>query len=201
MTTAIYIRVSSKSQKEESQLPDCERWAAAQTDPVAWYRDQFTGTQMDRPGFTKLLSDVRSGKITRIVVWRFDRLGRTALGLHQLLAELRSLKTGFVSLRDGFDLGTPTGRMVYGILASVAEYETEVRKERQSAGIEAAREANGGKCPWGGKAKGSRTGKVAEKAALVKQLHSEGQPIAAIARLVGISRPTVYTLLDQDQGE
>jgi DNA invertase Pin-like site-specific DNA recombinase len=50
-------------------------------------------------------------------------------------------KVTLVSLRDGLDLKTPTGRMAYGILASVASYETEVRTERQRAGIEAAREA------------------------------------------------------------
>ena len=67
-----------------------------------------------------------------------DRLGRTAKGLLTLLDELQPLNVGFVSLREGFDLSTPAGRLMAGVLASVAAYEIEVRKERQLAGIEKA---------------------------------------------------------------
>lgn len=97
---------------------------------------------MERPGLEKLLADVRSGKVSKVCVWRLDRLGRTAKGLLTLLDELQVLGVGFVSLREGFDLSTPAGRLMAGVLASVAAYETEVRKERQLAGI--ARPATNG---------------------------------------------------------
>ena len=59
LATAIYVRVSSRSQDTASQEPDLKRWAAAQQDePVRWYRDKFTGKTMDRPGFNRLLADV-----------------------------------------------------------------------------------------------------------------------------------------------
>ena len=90
---------------------------------------------MERPGLERLLADVRSGKVTKVCVWSLDRLGRTVKGLLTLLDELQSLNVGFVSLREGFDLSTPAGRLMAGVLASVAAYETEVRKERQLAGI------------------------------------------------------------------
>ena len=98
-------------------------------DPVRWYRDTFTGTQMERPGWDTLTTDLRAGLIRQIVIWRLDRLGRTTSGLVNLLEELRDRKVGLVSLRDGaLDPTTPTGRLIYTILSSVATYETEVRK-------------------------------------------------------------------------
>ena len=104
--------------------------------------------------------------------------------------ELQSLDVGFVSLREGFDLATPAGRLMAGVLASVAAYETEVRKERQLAGIAKAE----GKC-WGGRRAGTRVRLTEEKEALIRQLHAENKPVAAIARLVHLTRRTVYRAL------
>ena len=59
----IYLRVSKRNgQDVRSQLPDLERWAAAQDQPVRWYRDRFTGRTMDRPGWCALESDITAGK-------------------------------------------------------------------------------------------------------------------------------------------
>jgi DNA invertase Pin-like site-specific DNA recombinase len=108
-----------------------------------------------------------------------------------LLDELRDLKVGLVSLRDGtLDPTTPAGRLIYKILSSVAAYETEVRKERQMAGIQAVRNRNGGKCPWGGSKLGRRLKVTEDKEGLIKRLHEEGRRITSIARLVGLSRQT-----------
>src|SRR3954451_24102114 len=104
MTTAIYVRVSSRKQDQASQLPDLERFAANVEGDVKWYRDKATGKTMDRPGWKALEGDMRSGKVTRIVTWRLDRLGRTTAGLTTLFEELVARKVGLVSIRDGFDL-------------------------------------------------------------------------------------------------
>jgi DNA invertase Pin-like site-specific DNA recombinase len=94
---------------------------------------------MERPGIERLLRDVRSRKIPKVVAWRLDRLGRTARSLLELLEELQHLGVGFLSLREGIEVGTPAGRLMAGVLAPVAAYETEVRKERQMAGIAKAK--------------------------------------------------------------
>src|SRR6202042_1988554 len=107
----------------------------------------------------KLLAAMRAGKISSVVVWRLDRLGRTAKGLTALFEELRELGVNLVSLKDCLDLATPAGRLMACVLASVAAYETEVRAERVLAGQEAARAA--GK-KWGGSEKGRRL-KVSEE--------------------------------------
>jgi DNA invertase Pin-like site-specific DNA recombinase len=124
-----------------------------------------------------------------------DRLGRTAGETIRLLDELEAKGIGFISLRDGFDPSTPSGRLQRNILASVAQFETEIRKERQFNGIAAARAANGGKCPWGGRKAGSRITLTTEKEALARKLKKEGQSVASIARNLGLARKTVYVAL------
>ena len=124
--TALYLRVSHRDQSHASQMPDLERWAEAHDGRVEWFRDTFTGRTMDRPGMDRLLVELRAGRLCRIVVWRLDRLGRTTRGLCQLFEELQEKKVDLVSLKDGFSLASPAGRLHARILASVAEYETEI---------------------------------------------------------------------------
>ena len=78
---AIYVRVSSRSQDTANQEPDLSRWAEGRDTPIAWYRDRFTGTTMDRPGWNKLMRGMEAGAVSAVVVWRLDRLGRKARGL------------------------------------------------------------------------------------------------------------------------
>ena len=195
MAVGIYLRVSStKGQETKSQEPDLKTWANAQSEETIWYRDRFTGRTMKRPGLDRLIADVARGKIDRVCVWRLDRLGRTAKGLMTLLDELQSLNVGFVSLREGFDIATPAGRLMAGVLASVAAYETEVRKERQLAGIAKAKAE--GKT-WGGRKPGTRVKLTEEKEHLIHQLRNDGTTVASIARMVGLTRKTIYRALDR----
>jgi DNA invertase Pin-like site-specific DNA recombinase len=191
-TCAIYCRVSSRRQDARSQLPDLERWARSCETEVRWFRDQFTGTTMDRPGWNRLMDDVRTGLIGSIVVWRLDRLGRTAKGLTALFDELQRRGVGLVSLRDRLDLTTPSGRLMAHMLASIAEFETELRAERILAGQAAAR-AQGKR--WGGSKKGERRRVTPEQIDVVRTLKAQAKPIAAIARATGLSRVTIYSVL------
>ena len=190
---AIYCRVSKRNgQDVRSQLPDLERWAAAQDKPVKWYKDQFTGRTMDRPGWNRLQQALSVGEISTIAVWRLDRLGRTAKGLTALFADLQAKNVNLVSLRDGLDLSTPAGRLMANVLASVAQFETEVRAERVLAGQAAARAA--GKT-WGGGKPGRRVRVTVEKENAVHQLREQGKSISEISRIIGLSRPTIYKIL------
>ena len=193
MKTAIYLRVSSRSQDHASQLPDLERYAAGCEGEVVWYRDTASGKTMGRPGWEALEDAIRRGLITRVVVWRLDRLGRTASGLTALFDDLVVRKVGLVSIRDGLDLATPAGRLMCGVLASVAQYETEVRSERSRAGQDVAREAG----KHMGRPKGVSTPiKVNDdQRVIVRRLHSEGQSVASIARTVGLARGTIYGII------
>jgi DNA invertase Pin-like site-specific DNA recombinase len=101
----------------------------------------------------KLDAAIHAGKVAAVVVWRLDRLGRTVSGLARLFEELSQRKVNLVSMREGIDLSNPAGRLMANVLASVAQYETELRGERVAAGQAVAR-AQGKR--WGGSKPGER---------------------------------------------
>jgi DNA invertase Pin-like site-specific DNA recombinase len=190
---AVYVRVSTRSQDTRSQEPDLRRWAEAQDLPVVWYKDKFTGKSMDRPGFQKMTRAIEAGEVVSVVVWRLDRLGRTAKGLTGFFDDLVVRAVNLISMKDGLDLSTPAGRLMANVLASVASYETEVRSERIHAGIAVAQAQ--------GKHMGRKPGihtriKVKpEQIRLVRELAARGEGKTAIAAATGLSRPTIYSIL------
>lgn len=190
---AIYVRVSSIKQDTKSQKPDLERWEGGQDQAVKYYSDKMTGKTMDRPGWNKLEAAIRNGKVSQVVVWRLDRLGRTASGLTALFDELQKRKINLVSVKDSLDLSTPAGRLMANVLASVAQYETEVRGERVLAGQAVAR-ANGK--TWGGSKPGVRKKVTTTQIKMIRSMKAEGESITAIAKAVGLSRPTIYDVLE-----
>lgn len=194
---AIYLRVSSKQQNTASQEPDLKRWAATQTEPVKWYTDKFTGKTMDRPAWNELEKAITSGKVSQLVVWRLDRLGRTAKGLTALFDDLRHRRVNLVSLKDGLDLSTAAGRLMANVLASVAQYETELRAERVLAGQAVARAK--GKT-WGGSQPGKRKKVTPTQERMIRRMKADGEPITAIAHAVKLSRPTIYDVLAVNTG-
>lgn len=199
-TLRIYQRVSTKGQKVDSQEGDLLRWAEYKRSEgqveIVWYTDKFTGKSMDRPAFNRLLAEVLPGDT--VAVWRLDRLGRTTTGLVNLFEVWRKAGVNFYSLKDSFDLSTASGRLVLGMLISIASYETELRAERIAAARE-TRLQRGEKINRPGPPKGKRLKVTPEHERLIKRLDSEDQPIAAIARVTGLSRPTIYSVLNQEQ--
>jgi DNA invertase Pin-like site-specific DNA recombinase len=189
---AIYLRVSTQNQDTKSQEDDLDKHAASQPGRVSIYKDKSTGKTMDRPGWNKLRAAMERGELSSIVVWRLDRLGRTAKGLTTLFEELRERKINLVSIKDGIDLNTTAGRLIANVLASVAQYETEVRAERVLAGQAVARK-NGKR--WGGSKKGRRIKVKEEQVKMIRRMGKEGDGITTIAKTTGLSRPTVYKYL------
>ena len=198
--TAVYLRVSTSQQTTRSQKPDLERWLAAQEPDklgkVAWYSDTATGKNMDRPGWQKLQAAIDTGRVKKLVVWRLDRLGRTASGLCKLFEDLQAKKVRLVSLKDSIDLGTASGRLIANVLASVAAYETEIRGERVKAGQAAAMAA--GKT-WGGSSKGRLLKVTDEQVRAIVAMKVKGEKISRIARTVSLSRITIYRVLERHQ--
>ena len=194
---AIYVRVSTAQQSTRSQLPDLQRWVHAQNPEtigeVRWYEDTASGKTMKRPGWQTLQAAIDQRKVSTLVVWRLDRLGRTASGLCKLFEDLQAKKVRLVSLTESIDLGTSAGRLIAHVLASVAAYETELRGERVRAGQAAAHAA--GKS-WGGSKKGRRVKVTDEQINAILTLRNQGEKIARIARVINLSRLTVYRVLD-----
>ena len=199
---AVYVRVSTTGQDVRSQEPDLRAWVKAQgrSARVAWYRDTFSGRTFDRPGMGKLEADIKAGRLGTLVVWRLDRLGRTAGETIVFLDRLHDAGVRFVSIRDGVDTSSASGRLLRTILAGFAEYEREVISERIKAGVQRAKKE--GKS-WGGKKPGQHHRLTPEKLKALRGLLATGTKKAAIARQLGISEATVYRavkLLETEKG-
>ena len=143
-----YARVSTVGQTLEQQS---EALTAAGAGKI--FHDVMSGARDDRPGFAECMRYLREGD-TLIVwrlasgvwrlasgVWRLDRLGRNMRSIVNTFHELTERKVTVKSLHDGVDTSTSTGRMVAGILMSIAEYERELVRERTALKLEHARKS------------------------------------------------------------
>ncbi|MBN3456870.1 recombinase family protein [Mycobacterium sp. DSM 3803] len=182
-----YARVSTGHQSLDQQV---DALLAAGVDSSRVYSDKLSGTSTreQRPGLAALLDYAREGDV--IVVVGIDRLGRNAAEVMTTIRELGERGIVLRSLREGIDTSNAAGRMVAGVLASLAELELELGRERRTA----AREAR--------KARGQAIGRPkaldTQKAALAQRMHAAGEPATTIASALGVSRATVYRVLAQD---
>jgi DNA invertase Pin-like site-specific DNA recombinase len=150
------------------------------------FSDSMSGARDDRPGLADLLAYVREGDT--VVVWKLDRLGRNTLHILETVKELTNRGVTLVSVADGIDSSTAAGRMMIGVLGSLAEYERELTKER-TALKRASSRANGTKF--------GRRRKVAdaEHIAIAKRMKNDGHTGKDIAKYLGVSRATLYRYL------
>lgn len=153
MKVALYARVSkpprglavdlhNHNQNPEVQLRELRAWCELHKHKiVAEYVDRLSGKNTARPQLQKLMKDAIKGlrDIDAVVVWRLDRLGRSVLDLHNLVAEMKTAGVAFICFKDNFDLTTPGGRAMFGMLAVFAEFERNVIAERTKAGLALAR--------------------------------------------------------------
>jgi DNA invertase Pin-like site-specific DNA recombinase len=142
----------------------------------------MSGATDRRPGVDRLLADCRRRRVDAVVVYRYDRFARSLRQLVNALSEFDALGIQFVSLHEGVDTSTPNGRLVFGIFASLAEFERELIRERVRSGLAAAR------------ARGQRLGRPRRyvDADQVAALRREGQSWRAIARALRVSVSTVH---------
>lgn len=179
-----YARVSTGHQSLDAQA---DALAAAGVAPTRVYSDKLTGTSTkeQRPGLAAVLDYARPGDT--IVVVGIDRLGRNAAEVMLTIRDLGERGIVLRSLREGIDTSNATGRMVAGVLASLAELELELGRERRAAS-RAARKARD--MPIG------RPKKLdADKAALARRMRDSGEPVPTIAETLGVSRATLYRYL------
>ncbi len=184
MKAALYARVSTaNSQDPTMQTRELKEYCQRRGWEVAGeYVDAgISGAREKRPQLNKLLADAHRRRFDAVVVWRYDRFARSLRQLVNALEEFRALGIDFVSLREGVDTSTPNGRLVFGIFASIAEFERELIRDRVRAGLRNAR------------ARGKRLGrpKKAVDAAKVAALRRDGASWRAIAARLGVSRGTV----------
>jgi DNA invertase Pin-like site-specific DNA recombinase len=188
--TIAYCRVSHRDQNPQLQLD------ALQTRGYDLLFEEKISSRLrgDRPRFAATLAELVAGDT--LVFWKSDRWGRSAAHVLTVVTELRERGVKVVSLTENFDLDTKEGRFQFAVLAAAAEYELELRAERQAEGIAAAkrRQAEGTMLP--GKRHIGRPPVVgpAELAAL-RRLVNDGASVTEAARTLKISRSTAYAAL------
>ncbi len=139
---AIYARVSTldKGQDPETQLLQLREYIARREfDLVGEYVDHATGTTNDRPSYQHLLHDVRKRRVDVVLVWGYDRFARSTHALINTLNEFRSLGVDFISYQENIDTTTPQGELIFGIFASLAQFESALISERVKAGLARAK--------------------------------------------------------------
>jgi len=159
MKVAIYLRVSTSDQttlNQEIELKSyCERLDYEITDI---YKDEgVSGSKTSRPELDRLLQDMRLKKFEAIIVWKFDRLGRSTQHLLQVLEEMKNKNVRLIATSQNIDTDTPMGKFFFVILSGFAEMEREIIRERIQLGLE-RRKKQGKKLgrPKGSKDKGRR---------------------------------------------
>ena len=178
-----YARVSTIEQNEDLQQ-DALRDAGCERVFV----DKASGKLEHRPGLDQMLEHVRAGDT--VVVWRLDRLGRSLRNLIEIVRELELRKVALLSLTESIDTSTPGGKLVFHVFGALAEFERDLIRERTAAGLAAARAR--------GRHGGRPTVWTPEKLATAHSMYSSGQhDVAAIARVLGVSRASVYRGLSQ----
>ncbi len=189
LRVALYARVSTKNngQDPETQLMALREYAKVRKLEVfAEYVDVgISGSKDSRPALNQLMADARKRRFDAVLVARFDRFARSTRHLVLALEEFNALGVDFISLSESVDTSTPMGKMVYTVIAAVAELERSLIRERVVMGLQRA------------KAQGKRLGrpKVQASEHQLLQLCEQGLSSRQIAKQLGLSPSTVLRRL------
>ena len=182
MAVVGYARVSSVGQSLEVQQ---EKLVSYGVDKL--FAEKLSGTTAARPELKSCLEYVREGDV--LVITKLDRLARSTLHLHKIVNDLNDRGVGFKVLDQSIDTTTKEGRLLFSILASLAEFETELRAERTNEGRIAAMERG---VRFGAKPKLTEN-QIAE----MKQKRSQGVLIKDLMDEYKLSKASVYRLMSE----
>ena len=179
MTTVGYARVSSTGQDLGVQLEKLKG-----CDKV--FKEKRSGVDAGRPELKRCLEYLRDGDT--LLVTKIDRLARSTSDLYRIVSQLAEEGVSFKVIDDpSIDTSSRTGKLIMGILALIAEFENDIRRERQMDGIKRARES------------GTRFGRkpllVAETIQQVRKLRKAGKTVPEIMRQTALSKASVYRAL------
>ncbi|MEC3912955.1 recombinase family protein [Sphingobium sp. CR2-8] len=172
-----YARVSTPEQDLAPQLA-----ALSEAGCEKVFSDKASGAKANREGLTDALSHARMGDV--LVVWKLDRLGRTMKGLVDLAADLAERKIGLRSLTDGIDTAGTAGKLVFHIMAAMAEMERDLVRERTTAALIVAKRE--------GRVGGRKTVMTPKRIDAARKLLASGMTAREIAPTIGVSVATLY---------
>jgi DNA invertase Pin-like site-specific DNA recombinase len=188
MKAAIYSRVSTSDQNVSMQLDELRAYCERRGFEVAdeYVDSAVSGAKESRPALNRLLVDARRRRFDAVLVYRYDRFARSLRQLVNALGEFDALGIHFISLHEGVDTSTPSGRLVFGIFGTIAEFERSLITERVKSGQAAA------------KRRGVRFGRprVQVDPEKLADLRRQGLSYASIAKATGVSVSTVFRAVD-----
>ena len=188
---ALYARTSTadKGQDPMLQVEDLRRLADQRGWTIAneYVDEGQRGGKDSRPALDRMMDDARAGKLDVVAVWRFDRFARSTKHLLTALEEFRAVGVDFVSQREAIDTSTPMGRMVFTMIAAVAELEAALIRERVQAGVDRAKAA--------GKHCGRPPVEIDLRPALA--MIDNGHGLKTTATALGVSRATLRRRLTE----
>src|SRR5271167_1301666 len=136
LRAGLYARVSTADQQTlPLQIADMRQYAERRGWTVVKEAQDINGGAKQRPKREELIKLAKQRKLDVIIVWRLDRWGRSLSDLTHSLEELRAIKVDFVSVTEGLDFSTPTGRAMAGMLSIFSEFERDVLRDRVRAGL------------------------------------------------------------------
>jgi DNA invertase Pin-like site-specific DNA recombinase len=161
MKVALYLRVSTEEQTTSNQEIELKKYCEREGYEIYnIYRDEgISGSKTSRPSLDLMLQDMRKKMFEAIIVWKFDRLGRSTAHLLQVLEELKNKNVRLIATSQNIDTNTPMGKFFFTILSGFAEMEREMIRERIKLGLE-RRKKQGKKL---GRPKGSKDKKYRKK--------------------------------------
>ena len=171
-----YARVSTKDQSLDAQIDALEAAGAERI-----FKEKVTGKTRQRPELDRLLDHLRADDV--VVITKYDRLARSLKDLIEIVERIRERGAGFRSLAEDVDTTTPTGRLIFHVFGSIAEFERERIVERTKEGLAAARRR--------GRAGGRPAVLTSEQRAEVRRMRDEGRRTSEIAELFKVSTQTV----------
>lgn len=183
-----YGRVSTDEQNLDMQYLAIERYAKEKGKELIMYSEKISSRQKEREQLMHALKAATSGDI--FVIYKLDRLARSTKELYELTEQLKEKSVEFVSINDSFDTTTPTGRAMFGMLAVFAEFERDIIRQRTKSGLEAAKKRG----KLGGRPKLEE--KVKRQ---VSALYEAGESAVDIAKEYGISRASVYNIINSNK--
>lgn len=182
MSNIGYARVST-----QEQILDLQTRALEEAGCVRVFQETVSSRKADRKELARALDFCREGDV--LVVWKLDRLGRSIKELIEIVTGLADRGIGFMSLTESLDTTSPSGRLVFHVFASMAEFERDVIRERSLAGLAAARARGrlGGRRP----VLSTKQMKIASR-----MLADRETPVGDVAVTLGVSRSTLYRLFE-----
>ena len=140
MNVAIYARVSTADQSISMQLDELRQYCLTRGWTIVHeYLDKgVSGAKASRPQLDRMMAAAAKKEFDVVLVWKLDRFGRSLAHLTSVIALLESYGVAFASARDQIDLTTAAGRLMFGVLGAMSQFERDLIKERTRAGMAAA---------------------------------------------------------------